>query len=541
MTNTNPLPTGTAMKTVRVLIVEDEYILARNLQEGLESFGYQVLGIVDSGEAAIETAINWRPSIILMDIWIRGEIDGIQAAERIWQQLQIPIIYVTGHSDQSTVERATLTFPFGYVLKPIRENELYVAIQTALSRYQREQFFSTVLQGMGDGVIVVDLQLHIKYLNLAAEALTGWQLGEIKERKVTEIMPLLDEQNQCPVDHPISLALQSETTFFLENHILLVRKDGTTLPIADSVALLKDNDSTITGAVMVFRDDTQRRIIAERDRATAEAQQAKTLLAEQQRLSHLKDDFLATTSHELRTPLSNIKMAICLLETVLNQPGLLSFEGMAQSQTIDLYLSILREQSEQELSLVNDLLAMRSIEADAYPLNLTAILLQDWLPHVVDKFQARLIAQQQTLQIDIPSTFPPFVSDLDSLTRIVSELLNNACKYTPPGEQITVEVSFASRAEERGGEAAENLELEIENLKSTIAISIKNSGVEIPTEQLEQIFQPFYRIPKSDRWKHGGTGLGLALVKRLVEYLQGTIQVTSEQNWTIFTVQLPLN
>lgn len=541
MTNTNPLPTGIAMKTVRVLIVEDEYILARNLQEGLESFGYQVLGIVDSGEAAIETAINWRPSIILMDIWIRGEIDGIQAAERIWQQLQIPIIYVTGHSDQSTVERATLTFPFGYVLKPIRENELYVAIQTALSRYQREQFFSTVLQGMGDGVIVVDLQLHIKYLNLAAEALTGWQLGEIKERKVTEIMPLLDEQNQCPVDHPISLALQSETTFFLENHILLVRKDGTTLPIADSVALLKDNDSTITGAVMVFRDDTQRRIIAERDRATAEAQQAKTLLAEQQRLSHLKDDFLATTSHELRTPLSNIKMAICLLETVLNQPGLLSFEGMAQSQTIDLYLSILREQSEQELSLVNDLLAMRSIEADAYPLNLTAILLQDWLPHVVDKFQARLIAQQQTLQIDIPSTFPPFVSDLDSLTRIVSELLNNACKYTPPGEQITVEVSFASRAEERGGEAAENLELEIENLKSTIAISIKNSGVEIPTEQLEQIFQPFYRIPKSDRWKHGGTGLGLALVKRLVEYLQGTIQVTSEQNWTIFTVQLPLN
>lgn len=189
MTTTDPPSTRTTLKTVRVLIVEDEYILARNLREGLESLGYQVLGIVDSGEAAIEKAIELRPSIILMDIWIRGELDGIQAAERIWQQLQIPVIYVTGHSDQSTVERATLTSPFGYVLKPVREKELYVAIQTALSRYEREQFFSTVLQGMGDGIIVVDPQLHIKYLNLAAEALTGWQLDEVKERLVTEIVP----------------------------------------------------------------------------------------------------------------------------------------------------------------------------------------------------------------------------------------------------------------------------------------------------------------------------------------------------------------
>lgn len=541
MTTTDTSSTGTTLKAVRVLIVEDEYILARNLREGLEFFGYQVLGIVDSGEAAIEKAIELRPSIILMDIWIRGELDGIQAAERIWQQLQIPVIYVTGHSDQSTVERATLTFPFGYVLKPIREKELYVAIQTALSRYEREQFFLTVLQGMGDGIIVVDSQLHIKYLNSAAEALTGWQLNEVKERLVTEIVPLLDEQNQRPIDHPIVSALRMETTIYLEEHILLVRKDGTMISVTDSVALLKDSDSNITGAVMVFRDATHRRITEERDRAHAEAQQAKVLLAEQQRLNQLKDDFLATTSHELRTPLSNIKLAIRMLETVLNQSCMVSLEGTDQAQSIDRYLSILREQSEHELSLVNDLLDIRAIEADAYPLDLTIIPLQNWLPHVAEKFQARIAAQQQTLQIDIPPDLPTFVSDLDSLTRIVSELLNNACKYTPPGERITIEVSVAPRAREMGQEKTGNLKLEIEDQKSTIAISIKNSGVEIATEQLEQIFQPFYRIPQSDRWKHGGTGLGLALVRKLVEYLQGTIQVTSGPYWTIFTVQLPLN
>lgn len=541
MTTIDPPSTRTTLKTVRVLIVEDEYILARNLREGLESLGYQVLSIVDSGEAAIEKAIELRPSIILMDIWIRGELDGIQAAERIWQQLQIPVIYVTGHSDQSTVERATLTSPFGYVLKPVREKELYVAIQTALSRYEREQFFSTVLQGMSDGIIVVDPQLHIKYLNLAAEALMGWKLDEVKERIVTEVAPLLDEQNQRPIDHPIVSVLRMETTIYLENHILLVRKDGTTISIANSVALLKDNDSNITGAVMVFRDDTRRRITEERDLANAEAQQTKVLLAEQQRLNQLKDDFLATTSHELRTPLSNIKLAICMLENVLNQSCMVSLEGTDQAQSIDRYLSILREQAEHELTLVNDLLDIRAIEADAYPLDLTIIPLQNWLPHVAEKFQARIAAQQQTLQIDIPPELPTFISDLNSLTRIVSELLNNACKYTPPGERITVEVSVAPRARAMGQEKAGNLELEIENQKSTITISIKNSGVEIATDQLEKIFQPFYRIPQSDRWKHGGTGLGLALVRKLVEYLQGTIQVTSGQCWTIFTVQLPLN
>src|SRR5689334_2000925 len=103
--------------TVKILIVEDEFILAINLQESLESLGYSSVDIVDTAEAAIEKATQLRPNLILMDIRLRGEMDGIQAAEQIWNRLQIPVIYVTGHSDKSTVERATLTSPFGYILK----------------------------------------------------------------------------------------------------------------------------------------------------------------------------------------------------------------------------------------------------------------------------------------------------------------------------------------------------------------------------------------------------------------------------------------
>jgi len=524
MTKGNVEFSSNSLSRVRLLIVEDEYILASNLQESLETFGYTVLDIVDSGKAAIQAAIALRPNIILMDIRIRGELDGIQTAEQIWHELQIPIIYVTGHSDQSTVERATLTFPFGYVLKPIREKELYVAIQTALSRYEREQFFYTILQGMGDGVIVVDPKLHIKYLNSAAETLTGWRLDDAKEKLVTETISFLSEPNQHPYKNPILSVFENQKTVYIGDGVFLRCKNGSVLPIVDSAALLKNNEGVVTGAVMVFRDDTQRRLSIERDLANERAQQVELQLAEQQRLNQLKDDFLATTSHELRTPLSNIKLAVSLLETFLNQPGVLNPENISQSQQINRYLSILREQCDQELSLVNDLLDLRSLEAGVLSLTLTTIHLQEWLPHIAESFHERAIAHQQTLQIHISPDLPPFQSDLPSLTRIVSELLNNACKYTPAEGVIELSAALVSDA-----------------ATPMLQIIVRNLGAEIALEQQTQIFEPFYRIPNNDPWKYGGTGLGLALVKRFIAHLQGTIRVSTAEGWTIFTVQLPLS
>ncbi|WP_392479867.1 response regulator [Nostoc sp. C110] len=138
--NVNSILSNTqTTETVRILVVEDEYILAMNLQETLELLGYTVSDIADSAETAIEKAAELLPNLVLMDIQLQGEMDGIHAAELIWNRFQIPIVYITGHSDKSTVDRAKLTFAFGYILKPIKEQQLYVAIQTALNCYQREQ------------------------------------------------------------------------------------------------------------------------------------------------------------------------------------------------------------------------------------------------------------------------------------------------------------------------------------------------------------------------------------------------------------------
>ncbi|WP_445632896.1 histidine kinase [Nostoc sp. DSM 114161] len=546
-----------ANQTVRVLIVEDEYILAINLQESLESLGYIVLDIADSAEGAIARATKLRPNLILMDIRLRSGMDGIEAAGQIWRDLQIPTIYVTGHSDKSTVERATLTSPFGYILKPIKEQELYVAIQTALNRYNREQFLSSVLRGMGDGVIVVDTELHIKYVNQVAEALTGWRWDEAKDKVLTEVLQLIDEQTQLPVKNPIITALQEQTIIYLRTQVLLICKDGTTIPVADSATPLRDNNGVITGAVLVFRDDTRRRLIEERNLAAERAKQLEIQVVELERLNKLKEDFLVTTSHEMRTPLSNIKMAINVLENILDQQGVLNSEANFTSEIVGRYLNIMRDQCEQELDLVDDLLYMRMIDADTYPLELTSIQLQNWLPHVVEGFEARVQQQQQMLEVRVSPNLPPLVSDLASLTEIISELLNNACKYSPANERIRVTAEIVHITK-----ALINKDVELGVLNNLevpyFQITISNSGVEIPIDEQSRIFEPFYRIAQkktqdrsqifepvyqivqSDRRQYGDTGLGLSLVKKLVQYLQGTIEVNSSQGWTNFIVKLPL-
>lgn len=521
----NSTNSQTQIKIVKVLIVEDEYILAINLQESLESLGYTVVDIADSAELAISKAHELRPNLILMDIRLRGEADGIQAAEKIWRDLEIPVIYVTGHSDKSTVKRATLTSPFGYILKPIKEQELYVAIQTALNRYEREQFLSSVLREMGDAVIVVNPELQIKYMNQVAEALTGWNWAQAQGKIISEVMKLIDEQTQISVENPIIRALETESTIYLQQRVLLIGNQGKTIPIADSATPLRDNHGVITGGVLVFRDDTQRRLQEERNLADERARQLKFKLAEMQRLNKLKEDFLATTSHEMRTPLSNIKMTICMLEHILDQQGILESAPLETSWSVNRYLNVIREECEQELNLVDDLLYMRVIDADFYPLELISLQLSDWLAHVAESFQEFAASKQQSLIINVAPDLPSVVSDMSLLTRIVSELLNNACKYSPVGEKIIVNSQLVS-----------NTNVEI----PWFAITVSNSGVTIPLEEQALIFDPFYRIPQSDRWKYDGSGLGLALVNKLVKYLQGTITVSSNEDSTSFTVQFPL-
>ncbi|WP_275575046.1 PAS domain-containing protein [Neosynechococcus sphagnicola] len=317
--------------------------------------------------------------------------------------------------------------------------------------------------------------------------------------------------------------LSGQICYFCDVSLNPLRSDQqllTTLavPIVDDQGVLGDlwlfkspSDEFNDQEVRLVKQVANQCAIALRQSRLYQAAQAQ--VQELKRLSQLKDDFLSTVSHELRSPISSIKMATKMLEISLNRLGILE----DQSQSIHRYVKILRDEGQREANLINDLLDLARLDAGKEPLNLTPISLQVYIPQLAETFLERIRQQQQQLAIHIPAHLPDITTDVTYLERILTELLHNACKYTPARETITVSAQATTKA---------------------LEIRVSNSGVEIPAPECDRIFDKFYRIPNNDPWKHGGTGLGLALVKKLIEQMGGNIHVESSSGQTTFILEL---
>jgi PAS domain S-box-containing protein len=249
----------------RLLIVEDEGIVALNIQNRLQGLGYSVVATVSSGEEAIQVAGETRPDLILMDIKLDGKVDGIEAAAEIHRLFHLPVVYLTAYTNDETLNRAKLTEPYGYILKPFEARDLCTTIEVALYKYQmeqqlreREQWLATTLKSIGDAVITTDTEGLVTFMNPVAEALTRWRLEEVIGNDLTRVFQTINEKTRAVVENPVLLALQQGITVGLENHTLLVTKDGAEIPIDDSAAPIKDEVGKILGAVLVFHDNIEK-------------------------------------------------------------------------------------------------------------------------------------------------------------------------------------------------------------------------------------------------------------------------------------------
>jgi signal transduction histidine kinase len=230
-----------------------------------------------------------------------------------------------------------------------------------------------------------------------------------------------------------------------------------------------------------------------------------------EQLNTLKDDFLSTVSHELRSPLASMKM------------GLEMLEAASLTERQQRYLEICQRECNREIELINDLLDLQRLQAESNAIALTdTINLQDWVPYFVALFHSRAVERQHSVEVDIPPDVPPLISNLKVLERILAELLNNACKYTPAGGDVILR--FRHHPDH----------------KPPVTIFTISNQAEIPAAALSKVFEKFYRVPNADPWKQGGTGLGLSLVQKLIEHLGGTIQAESSDGWTSFIVEFPL-
>ncbi|MEO0854734.1 MAG: response regulator, partial [Cyanobacteria bacterium J06648_11] len=309
---------------------EDEIITAETIADQLEQLGYAVADTVSSGEAALASIPLYQPDLVLMDIVLkRKRMDGIATAASIRDRFQLPVIYLTAHSDRATLERARVTAPFGYILKPFNEQDLRIAIDMALFKSQAERslteqaaFMRTVLRSTDDAIATANADGVVTYLNPAAEALTGWSLSQALGRAIRDIATISDEDafDTAPetTEHPAEIALRDRKVAYLGDRKVLIRRDGSRVPVGDSASPMFADDGTLEGVVMILWDASDRRAAEQLEREVAERQQIEVdlqdILNVERQLNEQKSRFITTVSHDYRTPLTSIRTATALLE-----------------------------------------------------------------------------------------------------------------------------------------------------------------------------------------------------------------------------------
>ncbi|HRF65410.1 MAG TPA: PAS domain S-box protein [Ignavibacteria bacterium] len=253
--------------TPRIMVVEDEGIIAQDIKNCLEGLGYLVPDVVFTGKEAILRAEELRPDLVLMDIVLKGDIDGIETAAEIRKKYNIPIVYLTAYEDDRTLKRAKMTEPLGYILKPFEERYLRSSIEMALYKHQmetklkeNERWLSAILKSVGDAVIVTDEFGFIKFLNPVAETLTGWTLAEVAGKRANEVLVLLDEDSKEPMLNPIERVLAENIIIGRSNHTVLIARNGREVSIDHSSSPLRDDKGRLTGAVLILQDITERKI-----------------------------------------------------------------------------------------------------------------------------------------------------------------------------------------------------------------------------------------------------------------------------------------
>jgi diguanylate cyclase (GGDEF)-like protein/PAS domain S-box-containing protein len=249
------------MNNEKVLIVEDEKIIALDLQRRLERFGYQVCDLAVDGAEAIEKAKTHLPDIILMDIMLSGGMDGIEAARRIKNDLKIPIIFLTAYADEKTLERAKETEPVAYILKPFKERELFTTIEIALYKVdidkklkKQERLFSSILHSVNDGIIATDMNLIIQFMNPVAVDITGWPEHEAHGRHLTAVLPITDARSD---ENILASNLPEHERPFFFGDMLVKNRLNDVIYVDGSITRINERENETEGYVVALRDITE--------------------------------------------------------------------------------------------------------------------------------------------------------------------------------------------------------------------------------------------------------------------------------------------
>lgn len=380
---------------------------------------------------------------------------------------------------------------------------------------EQREWFETTLESIGDAVIATDVRGRIVFMNPVAEHMTGWPIDAARDHACTEIFNIVNDRTRRVVENPVTRVLQKGVIVGLANHTILIAADGTERPIDDSGAPIRNRDGRIVGVVLVFHDvSDRRRLDAEREAAAGERERLlvaeRTARAEAERANRLKDDFVAMVSHELRTPLNAI---LGWTDMMLRKQN--------DQATVARGLDVVARNTRLQAQLISDLLDLSRIVSGKLRLDMQSVHLASVIDAAVETVQHAADQKGVEIERQLGTSIGPMAGDPARLQQVVWNLLSNALKFTPKGGRVRIILR-------RTG--------------SQVEIIVEDNGTGIRPDFLPYVFDRFQQADASRTRRFGGLGLGLSIVRSLVEFHGGTVQAASagEGKGATFTIGLPM-
>jgi PAS domain S-box-containing protein len=499
------------MARARILVVEDDSIIAMELEDRLQRLDYDVLAVTASGEDAVVKASELRPDLVLMDIRLKGLMDGIVAALEIRAHFDIPVVYLTAYADDHTLERAKVTEPFGYIIKPFEERELHTTIEMALYKHEmekklkeREQWLAATLRSIGDAVIVTDRSGLVSLMNPVAETLTGRDLEDAMGKESAEILRIDGQEGIAVSSCPVTRALHEGTGSELAGKLIPAKSEHE-IPIDGNTALIRDEKGNIDGAVIVFRDISDRlREEQERERLQAQLFQAQRMEAVGVLAGGIVHDF------------NN------MMTTIMGYSSLI-LSKLGEEDPLQAGIEYIKQAGERAASLTEQLLLFTRKQAPgpkAFDLNTVVIDMEEML--------RRFVGEDTKVDSALEPGFRYVKANPTQIEQVIMNLVINAHEAMPGGGKLTIKTENVTLDEDQCRDIPDAYP------GTFVCLSVSDTGAGMDEKTLRQIFKPFFST------KDQGTGLGLSIVSSIIKQHKGWIAVSSTPSQgSTFRVYLP--
>jgi PAS domain S-box-containing protein len=603
------------MPNPQIMIVEDERIIAEYIQSSLKTLGYNVGDIASSGEEAIEKAENLRPDLVLMDIKIRGKMDGIEVAGELRSKFDIPVVYLTAYSDAELLNRAKITEPLGYIIKPFGESELQTAIEIALYKNEMEKKlkesdkkFRMLFENASEGIMYIDRSWNIIDINPRALEILGCESEEIKGQNFMELLPSFSMDSSI-VSTAFENILSGPSQFKIEWE--LTNKKGTKQTLLAHISLIKEVDDVI-GISLILQDITARRHVEDILRERAEIIDA---MNDGVLIFDLDGNVISTNGAFCN--LFDLKPQEVIGKSFMELPGMERQKPQDMKKILALFVEVWEKDmiNPVELTIIGkgnrripvSVSSGKILDSKGNPIRLITVIrditerklaeeelirseklagigtLASGIAHEINNPLAAILGYAEIIQYqENPELMKEFakqivnsaeraadiilwlskysreakdtkISDVD-LNHVIKKSID-ALKRTRSSSNIDVVVCLKTIPAIKGNPTElrqiflnllynamdslqnnGNINISTRAEDGFVEVDVIDSGIGIPKENINRIFEPFYSTKEEGHC----AGLGLYIVSMLVKKHQGEISVESEQGvGTTLTLKFP--